>query len=178
MRPSPVGTSYHKIVFLESIDGVESLFTRGLRQGAAESGAEVDVIFLRDSKGKTIPASELVAQICSHQPDLICFIMDAPLHYPFLWSEPELTRLPKFSFWFDDFTRSPHTLKKPYIWQQWQQKFNVAAFIWDDYWRQKWREIMQCEAFPVHLAADEKLYDAEAEPAFPELAKSYVLLGT
>ncbi|MFZ5805612.1 MAG: glycosyltransferase family protein [Verrucomicrobiota bacterium] len=166
-----------KVVFLESVEGVESLFTRGLRHGAVKAGWNTSICFLRDKEEEFFRVEELKRKIRGENPDVICFLMDAPLPLRDLW-EGGLEAFPKISLWYDDFLRSPHTLENPRRWTQWQKEQNVRVFIWDGYWRKEWKKLTEADAFETHLAADPSQLNENAEPIFPELNDFAVMTGT
>lgn len=167
-----------KVLFLESITGTETLFIRGLRRGAEQAGWVTSVLFLRDQKEKAFPAEKIQSTIQKEGVDLICFLMDAPLPWENLWKTDFLREVPKISVWFDDFFRSPHTLKHPERWTRWQTECNTRVYIWDGYWREQWEKLTGVEAKPIHLAADDRQFDPNAAPFFPELKEHIVFLGT
>jgi hypothetical protein len=167
-----------KVSFLESIEGIETLFTRGIRTGASQAGWETSLCFLRDKKEEKYPTSKILNELKKNQPDLICFMMDAPLPWEDLWKDFILQQIPKISVWFDDFLRSPHTLEFLQRWEHWQKEYNTKVFIWDGYWRREWQKLTNCEAYPIHLAADETQFDSQAKPLFPELKDFAVMTGT
>ena len=168
----------HRVIFLESQEGTESLFTRGLRSGATAAGCEVEVVFLSDCAGN--PRSEMQVRIdlLVKQPDTVCFLMDAPLALKNLWDVPSLASVDKISLWFDDYYRSPKTLSYPEVWTDWQRNHGVRVGIWDGYWRCQWKMLTGCEAFPIHLAADPKLLRPNAEPWNPEWSERAAFVGT
>lgn len=167
-----------KVVFLESIEGVETLFTRGLRMGAAQAGWQVSVCFLRDARGKHYSTSKILDDLKKEKPNLVCFIMDAALPWEALWEENFSQQVPKVSLWFDDFLRSPYTFEFPQRLEHWQKNRNTKVFIWDGYWRREWEKLTHVAAYPIHLAADETQFDAQAEALFPELKDFAVMIGT
>jgi hypothetical protein len=152
-----------RVIFLESQEGVESLFTRGLRSGAVAAGCDVEVVFLADAAGHPRSEKQVRIDLLVKQPDTVCFLMDAPLDLKFLWDVPSLAAIDKISLWFDDYCRSPKTLAHPGVWTEWQKKHGVRVGIWDGYWRYQWKRLTGVEAFPVHLAADPKLLRPHAE---------------
>jgi hypothetical protein len=154
----------HRVVFLESQEGTESLFTRGLRSGAIASGYEVDVVFLADSKGQPRTEKEVRIDLLERCPETVCFLMDAPLDLKYIWDAPSLAAVDKISLWFDDYYRSPKTLAHPEIWTEWQKNHGIRVGIWDGYWRCQWKKLTGVDAFPVHLAADPTLLRPTAEP--------------
>jgi hypothetical protein len=170
--------SARTVVFVESRRGVESLFTRLLRVGSAQCGWNHRVVTLRNEQCRRLQDSELARGICSGPVDLICFIMDAPLGWPGLWKSPQLRSIPKASFWYDDYMRSPETLAHPEVWKHWQKDDAVTVFSWDGHWRNKWREFSGHEALPVHLSADLEQFQNAADPLFPELRDHAVFTGT
>ncbi len=167
LNPAPTKLTVQTLpraIFLESQQGVESLFTRGLRTGAAAAGWETEIIFLSDGAGKPRPEKDVRIDLLTRQPDAICFLMDAPLDLKYLWDSPSLARVEKLSLWFDDYYRSPKTLAQPEIWADWQKNHGVRVGIWDGYWRLKWKSHTGFEAFPIHLAADQRLLRPQADP--------------
>ena len=152
-----------RVLFLESQEGVESLFTRGLRSGAMAAGWEVEVIFLADAAGQPRTEKQVRIDLLVKQPDVVCFLMDAPLDLKNLWDVPSLAAVDKISLWYDDYFRSPKTLAQPGTWTDWQKKFGVRVGIWDGYWRCQWKNYTGVEAFPVHLAADPRLLRQTSE---------------
>jgi len=167
-----------RVVFLESLHGVESLFTRGLRSGAAAEGWEVEVLFLRGADKTLLPEAELRRRLQALWPDRICFLMDAPLAWPRLWDDPVLKAIPKASFWFDDFLRSPETLRAPGLWTEWQREAGVRVFFHDGHWREAWGKHTGGIAHPIALSADTAIAAGPGEPLYPELADCAVMLGT
>ena len=171
--------SLERILFLESVDQTETYFTKGLREGATQSGAICEVIFLRDKKEHLKTEDQILKEILNYDPDLIAFIMDSPLSFPNLWERMDkLSNIPKWSFWYDDFMRSPLTLESPDTWNDWQKNHHVTCFIWDGYWRQKWQEFTGHQALATHLAASPSLFNPQASPLYPELEEFAVLTGT
>ncbi len=166
-----------KVVFLESLQGVESLFTRGLRIGALQNGWETQLLFLRDTHNNPQPSSVLQERLRAARPDRICFLMDAPAEWPDLWDDDTLRKAPKISCWFDDFFRSPRTLSSSALWDRWQADCEVKVFMWDGHWRARWREHTGHEATPIHLAADH-LQIRPDPPSLPELEDHAVMIGT
>ncbi len=124
-----------RVIFLESEHGVESLFTRGLRSGAAAAGWDVDVVFLTDSVGMARSEKDVRIDLLVKQPDVVCFLMDSPLDLKNLWDAPSLASVEKISVWYDDYYRSPKTLAHPENWTDWQKNHGVRVGIWDGYWR-------------------------------------------
>jgi hypothetical protein len=152
-----------RVIFLESQEGVESLFTRGLRSGAMAAGYAVEVVFLANAAGHPRSEKQVRIDLLVKQPDTVCFLMDAPLDLKNLWDVPSLATIDKISLWFDDYYRSPKTLAHPEVWTDWQNKHGVRVGIWDGYWRYQWKRMTGVEAFPIHLAADPKLLRPHAE---------------
>ncbi len=153
-----------RVIFLESRQGLESLFTRGLRSGAMAAGWQAEVIFLADAAGRPRTEKEVRIDLLEKQPDTVCFLMDAPLNLKYLWDAPSLAGVEKISLWFDDYYRSPKTLSLPEVWTDWQKNHGVRVGIWDGYWRCQWKMLTGAEAFPIHLAADPLLLRPNAEP--------------
>lgn len=177
-RPS----SPPRVVFLESLHGIESLFTAGLRAGAAANGVPYEVRFLRGPDLRRKDEAALRRELEAIRPDLVCFLYDAPLGWENLWSGGgPLREIPKASFWFDDFVRSPLTMERPDLWRRWQEEERVSVFMHDGFWRGKWALHTGAAARPVDLAADARLFpdlrDAGA-PLYPELDGHAVMLGT
>src|SRR5271170_1017754 len=75
---NPTVSTTPRVVFLESQLGVESLFTRGLRTGAAAAGWETDVVFLGDGAEQPRAEKDVRVDLLTSRPDVICFLMDAP----------------------------------------------------------------------------------------------------
>jgi hypothetical protein len=167
-----------RVVFLESREGVESLFTRGLRSGAIAAGWDVDVIFLADAGGQARSEKQVRIDLFVKQPDTVCFLMDAPLDLKFLWDVPSLAAVDKISLWYDDYYRSPKTLSHPEVWTDWQKNFGVRVGIWDGYWRCQWKKLTGHEAFPIHLAADPRQLRPTAGSWKPEWSERAVFVGT
>jgi len=167
-----------RVVFLESREGTESLFTLGLRTGAAAAGWDADVVFLADAAGTLREDKAVRSDLLERRPDTVCFLMDAPLHLPRLWEAPSLAGVDKISLWFDDYYRSPKTLAHPEVWSEWQKNHGVRVGIWDGYWRNQWSELTQAPAFPVRLAADPKLYSPTASAWKPAWKDSAAFVGT
>jgi len=167
-----------RVVFLESLHGVESLFTRGLRSGAAAEGWRVEVLFLRGTDKVPFSVEALRERLLALRPDRICFLMDAPLAWPTLWDDPALRAIPKASFWFDDFLRSAETLRAPEIWTRWQHETGVRVFLHDGHWREAWREMTAVAAHAIDLSADAAIAAHIGEPTYPELAGHAVMIGT
>jgi glycosyltransferase involved in cell wall biosynthesis len=157
---------------------VESLFTRGLRSGASAAGWETEVVFLADAQGHPRSEKEVRNDLLTRQPDTVCFLMDAPLDLKNLWDAPSLTSVQKISVWFDDYYRSPKTLRSPETWIEWQKNYGVSVGIWDGYWRCQWQKLTGFEAFPIHLAADPRLFRPNAEPWNAEWSERAVFTGT
>ncbi len=167
-----------RVIFLESREGVESLFTRGLRQGAAACGWQPELIFLADHEGRPRAEKEVRIELLKAHPDAVCFLMDAPLDLRNIWDAPSLARVEKVSLWFDDYYRSPKTLAHPEVWRDWQERHGVRVGIWDGYWRCQWKKHTGGEAFPIHLAADPRQLRPTAEPWKREWADRATFLGT
>ena len=167
-----------RVIFLESREGIESLFTRGLRSGAIAAGSEVEVIFLADSAGQSRTEKDVRIELLEKQPDTVCFLMDAPLDFKYIWDAPSLASVDKISLWFDDYFRSPKTLAHPEIWTDWQQNHGVRVGLWDGYWRCKWKEHTGGEAFPIHLAADPRLLRPSTEPWHKDWSARAAFIGT
>ena len=157
MNPSP------RVIFLESQEGLQSLFTRGLCSGAIAAGWKPELIFLADAAGRPRTEKDVRNDLLQKQPDAVCFLMDAPLDLKNLWDAPSLAPIDKVSLWFDDYYRSPKTLAHPEIWTDWQKKYGVRVGIWDDYWRCQWKKLTGFDAFPTHLAADPRVLRPGAE---------------
>jgi hypothetical protein len=153
-----------RVIFLESQEGLQSLFTRGLCSGAVAAGWKPEIIFLADASGHPRTEKEVRIDLLQKQPDAVCFLMDAPLDLKYLWDAPSLVAIDKISLWFDDYYRSPKTLAHPEIWTDWQKNHRVRVGIWDGYWRCQWKKLTGFEAFPIHLAADPHLLRPNAEP--------------
>jgi hypothetical protein len=167
-----------RVIFLESQEGTESLFTRGLCSGAIAAGWKPEVIFLADAAGKPRTEKEVRTDLLEKQPDAVCFLMDAPLDLKNLWDAPSLSSVAKISLWFDDYFRSPKTLAHPEVWTAWQKNYGVRVGIWDGYWRCQWKKLTGCDAFPIHLAADSRLLRPNAEPWNPEWNNRASFIGT
>ena len=167
-----------RVIFLESQEGLESLFTRGLRTGAMAAGWEAEVIFLADASGRARTEKQVRIDLLVKKTDTICFLMDAPLHLKYLWDVPSLAAVDKISLWFDDYYRSPKTLAHPEIWIDWQTKHGVRVGIWDGYWRCQWKKLTGVEAFPIHLAADPRLLRPNAEPWNRAWSERAAFVGT
>jgi len=167
-----------RVIFLESLHGLESLFTRGLRSGAMAAGWEAEVIFLADASGHPRTEKEVRIDLLEKQPDRVCFLMDAPLDLKYIWDAPSLAEVDKISFWFDDYYRSPKTLAHPEIWTDWQKNHGVRVGIWDGYWRCQWKMLTGVEAFPIHLAADPRLLHPHAEPWNRAWSERAAFIGT
>jgi hypothetical protein len=167
-----------RVIFLESREGIESLFTRGLRSGATAAGCEVEVIFLADAAGRVRTEKQVRIDLLVKQPDTVCFLMDAPLDLKYLWDVPSLAAVDKISLWFDDYYRSPKTLAHPETWTDWQKNYGVRVGIWDGYWRCQWKKLTGAEAFPIHLAADPRLFRPNAEPWNRSWSERAVFVGT
>ena len=167
-----------RVIFLESQQGVESLFTRGLRTGAAAAGWNVEVVFLADASGQARTEKEVRIELLEKQPDTVCFLMDAPLDFKYFWDAPSLASVDKISLWFDDYYRSPKTLAHPEIWNDWQKNHGVRVGIWDEYWRCQWKNFTGHEAFPIHLAADPRQLRPNAEPWNPAWSERAAFVGT
>jgi hypothetical protein len=170
--------NHPRVIFLESREGVESLFTRGLRTGAIACGWHPDVIFLADPSGVPRPEKDVRISLLEAHPDAICFLMDAPLDLKNIWDAPSLAQVDKVSLWFDDYYRSPKTLAHPEIWTDWQTRHGVRVGIWDGYWRCQWKKLTGVEAFPVHLAADPRQLRPGAESWRKEWNDRAVFVGT
>ena len=167
-----------RVLFLESREGTESLFTRGLRSGAAAAGWEVDLVFLANAEGVAYDDKTVRGEILQRRPDTVCFLMDAPLHLPRLWEAPSLAGVDKISLWFDDYYRSPKTLAHPEVWTDWQKNHGVRVGIWDGYWRCHWNLHTGAPAFPVQLAADPKLFSPSGPAWKPEWKDRATFIGT
>lgn len=168
------------VVFLESQEGVESLFTRALREGAEANKWTYDVIFLNDASGKARNTECIRDEIIKVAPGLIAFLMDAPLGHPVIWEDKELEEVPKISLWYDDWMRSPRTLEGWDTWRSWCQSNHVSVYIWDGYWRKEWVKETGHEAHALHLSAVDHLLIPEAEvtPLYPEFDHIPVFVGT
>jgi hypothetical protein len=167
-----------RVIFLESQAGTESLFTRGLRSGAAAAGWEVELVFVADEVGCPRSEKDVRADLLTRQPDTVCFLMDAPLHLERLWDAPSLAKVDKISLWFDDYFRSPKTLSRPEVWARWQKENGVRVGVWDAYWRCRWKMLTGHDAFPIHLAADPRLFQPGAPPWQAEWKDRAVFVGT
>lgn len=167
-----------RVTFLESREGVESLFTRGLRLGAIAAGWDASVVFLANAAGAVRSDKAVRIELLTTRPDTVCFLMDAPLHLPRLWEAPSLAAVDKVSLWFDDYYRSPKTLAHPEIWTGWQKEHGVRVGIWDAYWRCHWKNHTGGDAFPIRLAADPKLLSPDATPFKPEWKDRAAFVGT
>ena len=167
-----------RVIFLESREGVESLFTRGLRTGATASGWHPQVVFLADRDGVPRAEKDVRIDLLKAHADAICFLMDAPLDLKNIWDAPSLASVDKISLWFDDYYRSPKTLAHPEIWADWQARRGVRVGIWDGYWRCQWKKLTGAEAFPIHLAADPRQFRPGAEPWNKEWSDRAVFVGT
>ena len=167
-----------RVTFLESQAGTESLFTRGLRSGAKAAGWDVDVVFLAEEDGAPRTDKAVRIELLTKRPDTICFLMDAPLHLERLWEAPSLDGVDKISLWFDDYYRSPKTLRHPEVWTAWQKNHGVRVGIWDAYWRCAWKLFTGAEAFPVQLAAHPKLLTPGASAWKPEWSDRAAFTGT
>ncbi len=167
-----------RVIFLESREGVESLFTRGLRVGATACGWHPQVIFLADRSGIPRPEKDVRIDLLKAHADAICFLMDAPLDLKNIWDAPSLAPVEKISLWFDDYFRSPRTMGRPEVWADWQARHKVRVGIWDGYWRCQWKKLTGSEAFPIHLAADPRQLRPGAEPWRKEWSDRAVFTGT
>jgi hypothetical protein len=167
-----------RVIFLESQEGVESPFTRGLRTGAVAAGWEVDVIPLADAAGRLRTEKQVRIDLLVKQPDVVCFLADAPLDLKYLWDVPSLAAVDKIALWYSDYYRSPRTLANPETWASWQKNFGVRVGIWDGYWRCQWKKHTGVEAFPVHLAADPRQLRPTAEPWNRAWSDRAAFLGT
>jgi glycosyltransferase involved in cell wall biosynthesis len=167
-----------RVIFLESQEGVESLFTRGLCSGAVTAGWKPELVFLADSDGKPRTEKEVRTALLEKQPDAVCFLMDAPLDLKNLWDAPSLRSVDKISLWYDDYFRSPKTLASPETWVSWQKDHGVRVGIWDGYWRCQWKKQTGGEAFPIHLGADPRLLRPAAEPWNREWSERAAFVGT
>ena len=167
-----------RVIFLESREGVESLFTRGLRSGATACGWHPQLIFLADRDGVPRAEKDVRIDLLKAHPDAICFLMDAPLDLKNIWDAPSLAPVDKISLWYDDYYRSPRTLARPEVWSEWQTRHGVRVGIWDDYWRCQWKKFTGAEAFPIQLAADPRQLRPGAEPWRKEWSDRAVFVGT
>lgn len=167
-----------RVIFLESREGVESLFTRGLRSGATACGWHPQVIFLADNAGVPRSEKDVRIDLLKAHADAICFMMDAPLDLKNIWDAPSLAQVDKISFWFDDYFRSPRTLARPEIWADWQARHNVRVGVWDGYWRCQWKKLTGAEAFPLHLGADPRQLRPIGEPWRKDWSDRAVFTGT
>ena len=169
---------YPRVIFLESQEGLLSLFTRGLCSGAIAAGWKPEVIFLADAAGHPRTEKEVRTDLLHKRPDAVCFLMDAPLDFKYLWDAPSLATVDKISLWYDDYYRSPKTLAHPEIWTDWQKNHGVRVGIWDGYWRCQWKKLTGVEAFPVHLGADPQLLRPKAEPWNRAWSERAAFVGT
>ena len=167
-----------RVIFLESQEGFESLFTRGLCSGAVAAGWKPEILFLADAAGRPRSEKEVRTDLLEKQPDAVCFLMDAPLDLKNLWDAPSLAAIDKISLWYDDYYRSPKTLAHPEIWADWQTNHGVRVGIWDGYWRCQWKAFTGSEAFPIHLAADPRALRPGAEPWNREWSDRAAFIGT
>jgi hypothetical protein len=167
-----------RVIFLESREGVESLFTRGLRGGAIASGWHPELIFLADCNGVPRAEKDVRIDLLKAHADAICFLMDAPLDLKNIWDAPSLAPVEKIYLWFDDYYRSPKTLARPEIWSDWQSRHKVRVGIWDGYWRCQWKKLTGGEAFPLHLAADPRQIRPGCEPWCKDWSDRAVFVGT
>jgi hypothetical protein len=172
VNPSP------RVIFLESQEGLQSFFTRGLCSGAIAAGWKPETIFLADAAGRPRTEKEVRNDLLQKQPDAVCFLMDAPLDLKNLWDAPSLAPVDKISLWFDDYYRSPKTLAHPEIWTDWQKKFGVRVGIWDGYWRCQWKKLTGFDSFPTHLAADHRVLRPGAEPWNRTWSERAAFVGT
>ena len=166
------------VAFLESLRGVESLFTRGLRHGARDAGWKTSMVALRDHPDRARSVKEIRAELLAQKPDVICFLMDAPLHLPDLWDDRAFAGIDKISLWFDDYLRSPKTMAHPETWTHWQKENDVRVGFWDGYWREEWECLTGGAAFPVHLAANPRMLDPEAAPWEEAWSERAAFVGT
>ncbi len=167
-----------RVIFLESQEGIESLFTRGLRTGATAAGWDAEVIFLADHTGKPRTEKEVRIDLLERNPDTVCFLMDAPLDLKNIWDAPSLAPVDKVALWFDDYYRSPRTLANPETWINWQKNHGVRIGIWDGYWRCQWKKLTGCDAFPIHLAADPRMLRPSGEPLHEAWGERAAFVGT
>ena len=167
-----------RVIFLESQEGVESLFTRGLRSGATAAGWTAELVFLSDHTGRVRTEKEVRIDLLEKKPDTVCFLMDAPLDLKNIWDAPSLGQVDKVSLWYDDYFRSPKTLAHPETWVEWQKTYGVRVGIWDGYWRCQWKKLTGCEAFPIHLAADPRVLRPSGEPLHGEWNERAAFVGT
>jgi hypothetical protein len=167
-----------RVIFLESREGTESFFTRGLRSGAIAAGWDAEIVFLAEADGTERPDKEVRTELLTQRPDVVCFLMDAPLHLPRLWEAPSLAGVDKVSLWFDDYYRSPKTLAHPGVWTDWQKNYGVRVGIWDAYWRCNWKLHTGGDAFASRLAADPKLFSPDAPAWKPEWDERAAFVGT
>ena len=172
MNPSP------RVIFLESQEGLQSFFTKGLCSGAISAGWKPEIIFLADAAGRPRAERDVRNDLLQKQPDAVCFLMDAPLDLKNLWDAPSLASVDKISLWFDDYYRSPKTLAHPEIWTDWQKKFGVRVGIWDGYWRCQWKKLTGFDAFATHLASDHRVLRPGAEPWNREWNERAAFIGT
>jgi Glycosyl transferases group 1 len=171
-------TKLPRVIFLESQEGIESLFTRGLRTGATAAGWDAEVVFLADHTGKIRTEKEVRIDLLEKKPDTVCFLMDAPLDLKNIWDAPSLGAVDKVALWYDDYFRSPKTLAHPEIWTDWQKTHGVRVGIWDGYWRCQWKKLTGFDAFPIHLAADPRLLRPAGEPLHEEWSERAAFVGT
>ncbi len=172
MNPSP------RVIFFESQEGLQSLFTRGLCSGAVAAGWKPEIVFLADAAGRPRTEKDVRIDLLQRRPDAVCFLMDAPLDLKNLWDAPSLAAVDKISLWFDDYYRSPKTLAHPETWTAWQKDHGVRVGIWDGYWRCQWKELTGFEAFPIHLAADPRVLRPNAEPWNRAWSERAAFIGT
>jgi hypothetical protein len=166
-----------RALFIESIEGTMALFTRGLLAGAHAAGWETTVVFMRDRSERLRSSAALASEIRAAAPDLVVFLMDAPLALPDLWEQVG-AGAPRASLWFDDYLRSPATLGGTDVWIRWQAEHRVRVFFWDGHWRARWQGLTGHAALPIHLAADPKDFDPGARAWKPDWSDRCVSVGT
>ncbi len=136
------------------------------------------MIYLADASGHARTEKEVRIDLLQRKPDAVCFLMDAPLHLKHLWEAPSLAAVDKISLWYDDYFRSPKTLAEPETWTDWQKNHGVRVGIWDGYWRCQWKKLTGVEAFPIHLAADPRIFRPQGEPLNRSWSDRASFIGT
>jgi hypothetical protein len=155
----------------------ERHFTRGFRIGAIRSGWTPAVVWLRDEKDQPRPVDILAAEIASHRPDLILWVMDCVLTYAGCFENEAVRTVPKASFWFDDFTRAYAIQHHTDVHRHLCEERALKTYVWDGYWRRQFQQRFGVPCYPIHLAADEVEYYPGEPTHFKGFEDSLIFIG-
>jgi len=165
------------VLFIENEYHTERHVTRGFRLGAARSGWDLAIVWLRDAGGKLRPADSLSDEIESHKPDLILWIMDSVLPRAECLMTGGLRDVPKVSLWFDDYRRTFAIHRHAEDHRRLAAESSLRTCMWDGYWREKFREEFGIASQPIQLAADEIDYFPAEPTHFKGFDDSLIFVG-